>query len=98
MAGSSDAIPVVLMALGGVDGRIHLHVQQRDLQFTSVLQLEGHQDWVRSLAFTTTEAGELLLASASQDSYVPPSVFFSFSSSLTTTTTTTSVLYLCAHA
>ena len=35
-----------------------------------VLQLEGHQDWIRALSFAHADDGSLLLASASQDSYV----------------------------
>jgi WD40 repeat protein len=58
---------VTLLATAGADGSIHLMVQRRDAQFATALQLEGHQDWVRALAFARTDDGALLLASASQD-------------------------------
>jgi elongator complex protein 2 len=40
------------------------------LQFQSMVDLEGHDDWVRNLAFAVTDNGEIMLASSSQDTYV----------------------------
>jgi elongator complex protein 2 len=72
----------VIVAAGGVDGGIHLFVQQHDAQaqmqtqtqtqeqFKQLVVLEGHQDWIRCLSFTTTDSHTLLLASASQDNRV----------------------------
>ena len=64
---SNASASVTLLATAGADGSIHLMVQRRDAQFATALQLEGHQDWVRALAFARTDDGALLLASASQD-------------------------------
>jgi WD40 repeat protein len=64
---ASASASVTLLATAGADGSIHLMVQRRDAQFATALQLEGHQDWVRALAFARTDDGALLLASASQD-------------------------------
>ncbi len=66
-ANASASAAVTLLATAGADGSIHLMVQRRDAQFATALQLEGHQDWVRALAFARTDDGALLLASASQD-------------------------------
>lgn len=32
--------------------------------------MQGHQEWIRSLAFTQTDNGELILASGSQDTKI----------------------------
>lgn len=66
-AAASAPASVTLLATAGADGSIHLMAQRRDAQFATALQLEGHQDWVRALAFARTDDGALLLASASQD-------------------------------
>ena len=71
----------ILMALGGVDGRIRLlllpvhhprivghdvkHIEE-SASFDPICQLDGHQNWIRGLAFTTYK-GNVLLASGSQD-------------------------------
>lgn len=39
-------------------------------QFTKLVALQGHQDWIRSLDFATCDDGSLLLASASQDTKI----------------------------
>lgn len=50
--------------------------QSNDGQFRHALSLEGHEDWVRALAFTSypssssSSASDLLLASGSQDNYI----------------------------
>lgn len=58
----------VLLAAGGVDGKVHLFEVTDTV--TKLLELEGHTDWIRSLAFDRqkTDVGEVVtLASASQD-------------------------------
>jgi elongator complex protein 2 len=66
----------VLLATGGVDGKVHLfELAGGDDELKKVLQLEGHRDWVRSLAFQEKkiDVGEgtaVMLASASQDQRV----------------------------
>lgn len=54
----------LLLALGGVDGVLRLHLADSGSvgPFREVSRLEGHQDWVRCLAF---QAGGLPLPSAS---------------------------------
>jgi len=65
-----------LLATGGADGAVRLHAAPPGGAgaFVQVASLVGHENWVRSLAFTALqEPGgprELLLASASQDRYI----------------------------
>ncbi|KAL7994080.1 putative elongator complex protein [Plasmopara halstedii] len=57
-----------LVAAGGVDQKIHLLEVTKKV--TNLLKLDGHRDWIRSLAFErkiTSAGDELMLASASQD-------------------------------
>ncbi|XP_060064524.1 elongator complex protein 2-like [Ylistrum balloti] len=60
-------IPV--LACGCDDQKIHLYVLQED-QFTKVISLQGHEDWIRAVDFTTDDKGDLLLASAAQDHFI----------------------------
>ncbi|ETL80230.1 hypothetical protein F441_19939 [Phytophthora nicotianae CJ01A1] len=58
----------VLLAAGGVDGKVHLFEVTDTV--TKLLELEGHKGWIRSLAFDhqKTDTGDVVtLASASQD-------------------------------
>ncbi|KAM9385150.1 elongator complex protein 2 [Pholidichthys leucotaenia] len=59
---------VPILACGGDDSRVHLYVHA-DGQFQKAMSLQGHEDWVRGVAWTST-GGELLLASCSQDSLI----------------------------
>lgn len=62
---------VVLMAAAGVDLMIHLYVCKLDGQkFHRLLELHGHEDWIRSLAFTRADNGDVFLASSAQDNYI----------------------------
>nr|XP_006823801.1 PREDICTED: elongator complex protein 2-like [Saccoglossus kowalevskii] len=67
-------IPVVnlhtvpILSLGRDDCKIHLYVYQDD-QFTEVLSLHGHEDWVRGIEFAV-DGNDLLLASCSQDTFI----------------------------
>eukprot|EP00761_Pharyngomonas_kirbyi_P001902 gb/GECH01001906.1/.p1 GENE.gb/GECH01001906.1/~~gb/GECH01001906.1/.p1 ORF type:complete len:809 (+),score=191.80 gb/GECH01001906.1/:1-2427(+) len=54
------------LAAGGLDRKVHIFAR-KGKEFESVVRLEGHQDWIRDLAFTTCDDGSVLLASASQD-------------------------------
>ncbi|XP_076864846.1 elongator complex protein 2 [Brachyhypopomus gauderio] len=56
---------VPVLACGGDDGRVYLYVQLNG-QFQKVLTLQGHEDWIRGVEWTSRD-GELLLASCSQD-------------------------------
>jgi len=40
-----------------------------DGQFVKAVSLEGHEDWIRSLAFAKFSDSELCLASCAQDRY-----------------------------
>uniref|UniRef100_A0A3P8TAB7 Elongator complex protein 2 n=1 Tax=Amphiprion percula TaxID=161767 RepID=A0A3P8TAB7_AMPPE len=59
---------VPILACGGDDSRVHLYVQANN-QFQKAMTLQGHEDWVRGVAWAST-GGELLLASCSQDSLI----------------------------
>ncbi|KAF1381537.1 hypothetical protein PFLUV_G00155020 [Perca fluviatilis] len=56
---------VPILACGGDNSQVHLYVQSNgELQKT--MSLQGHEDWVRGVAWASL-GGELLLASCSQD-------------------------------
>ncbi|XP_028255399.1 elongator complex protein 2 isoform X2 [Parambassis ranga] len=59
---------VPILACGGDDSRVYLYVQT-NRQLQRVMTLQGHEDWVRGVAWAST-GGELLLASCSQDSLI----------------------------
>jgi elongator complex protein 2 len=67
--------PVVL-AIAGTTNVVQIYVAQSTIsepEFSLGATLRGHEAWVRSLAFTedkSSAAGDLLLASASQDKYI----------------------------
>jgi elongator complex protein 2 len=74
----------LLLALGGVDGKVRLllssspssspsSAQSNSMgssEFKLMCELAGHQNWVRGLAFTHLKDSKMLLASASQDRYI----------------------------
>lgn len=57
----------LLLAIGGVSGGVQLWVAPRGGSFVHACDLSGHQNWIRSLAFTQADTHRLLLASASED-------------------------------
>ncbi|XP_054619533.1 elongator complex protein 2 [Dunckerocampus dactyliophorus] len=57
---------VPVLACGGDDSRVHLYVQSREQKLRRVMTLQGHEDWVRGVVWTSV-GGALLLASCSQD-------------------------------
>ncbi|XP_069032804.1 elongator complex protein 2 [Embiotoca jacksoni] len=59
---------VPILACGGDDSRVHLYVQANG-QLQRAMTLQGHEDWVRGVAWVST-GGELLLASCSQDTLI----------------------------
>ncbi|KAG7245000.1 hypothetical protein INR49_023566 [Caranx melampygus] len=61
----SENKEVPVLACGGDDSRVHLYVQSNG-QYQKAMSLQGHEDWVRGLAWASI-GGELLLASCSQD-------------------------------
>ncbi|KAI7861767.1 WD40-repeat-containing domain protein [Spinellus fusiger] len=78
-------VPLPILASGNTDKIISIYVHQNGSQFEKVHTLQGHDNWIRSLAFATytgTDAeitentvhtlkkGNLVLASASQDKYI----------------------------
>eukprot|EP01130_Rhizamoeba_saxonica_P017342 TRINITY_DN8379_c0_g1_i1.p1 TRINITY_DN8379_c0_g1~~TRINITY_DN8379_c0_g1_i1.p1 ORF type:complete len:810 (-),score=215.16 TRINITY_DN8379_c0_g1_i1:48-2477(-) len=57
-----------VLAVGAADRNIHLFTQLgEDGLFGRVEKLTGHEDWVKSIKFLTTESGDILMATASQD-------------------------------
>ncbi|KAI8489685.1 Elongator subunit elp2 [Branchiostoma belcheri] len=63
----TTSVPV--LACGWDDDRVHLWVRQGE-DFREVATLKGHEDWVRGVEFTTSDDGELLLASCGQDHFI----------------------------
>ncbi|XP_061677937.1 elongator complex protein 2 isoform X2 [Syngnathoides biaculeatus] len=57
---------VPVLACGGDDSRVHLYARSREKKLRRVTALQGHEDWVRGVAWTSL-GGDLLLASCSQD-------------------------------
>lgn len=62
----------LVLAMGGLDNKIHLYSGERRGKFVRACELKGHTDWIRSLDFslpicTNGEAHNILLASSSQD-------------------------------
>ncbi|XP_077599517.1 elongator complex protein 2 [Stigmatopora nigra] len=57
---------VPILACGGDDSKVHLYVLHREKELRRVMTLQGHEDWVRGVAWMSI-GGELLLASCSQD-------------------------------
>lgn len=58
-----------LLACGTDDCKIQLFTEKNE-QVVKLLNLSGHEDWVRALDFTTCDNGDILLASGSQDATV----------------------------
>ncbi|KAA8529106.1 hypothetical protein F0562_034095 [Nyssa sinensis] len=62
----------IVLAMGGLDNKIHLYCGERTGKFVHACELKGHADWIRSLDFslpicTNGETNSLLLVSSSQD-------------------------------
>ncbi|CAI9096128.1 OLC1v1032208C1 [Oldenlandia corymbosa var. corymbosa] len=61
----------LVLAMGGLDNKIHLYCGQRSGKFVLACQLKEHTDWIRSLDFSFPVDGDgetcILLVSSSQD-------------------------------
>ncbi|XP_043695002.1 elongator complex protein 2 [Telopea speciosissima] len=62
----------LVLAMGGLDNKVHLYCGERTGKFIHACELKGHSDWIRSLDFslpicTGIEMDSLLLVSSSQD-------------------------------
>lgn len=61
----------LVLAMGGLDNKIHLYCGETKGQFVRACELKGHTDWIRSLDFSLpvsiNEPNNLLLVSSSQD-------------------------------
>lgn len=61
----------LILAMGGLDNKIHLYCGKRTEKFTRACELKGHTDWIRNLDFSLPikngEKSSVLLASSSQD-------------------------------
>lgn len=60
----------ILLAYAADDDKVHLYAENYPKCFERVETLEGHEDWVRGLDFTTDDNGDVLLATSSQDSFI----------------------------
>ncbi|CAF2054624.1 BnaCnng34390D [Brassica napus] len=64
------------LAMGGLDNKIKLYCGERTGKFTSVCELKGHTDWIRSLDFslplhsTDEPTNSIMLVSSSQDKVI----------------------------
>ncbi|KAF8084367.1 hypothetical protein N665_0720s0002 [Sinapis alba] len=65
-----------VLAMGGLDNKIKLYCGERTGKFTSVCELKGHTDWIRSLDFSLTlqsteeTTSSIMLVSSSQDKVI----------------------------
>ncbi|CAH8337648.1 unnamed protein product [Eruca vesicaria subsp. sativa] len=61
-----------VLAMGGLDNKIKLYCGERTGKFTSVCELKGHTDWIRSLDFSLSEetTSSIMLVSSSQDKVI----------------------------
>lgn len=61
----------MVLAMGGLDNKIHLYCGERTGKFVHACDLKAHTDWIRSLDFSlpicNDEANSILLVSSSQD-------------------------------
>lgn len=62
----------IVLAMGGLDNKIHLYCGERTGKFSRACELKGHSDWIRSLDFSLPivangTRNSLLLVSSSQD-------------------------------
>lgn len=62
----------LILAMGGLDNKIHLYCGERTGKFVYACDLKGHSDWIRSLDFSLPihvdgKTNTLLLVSSSQD-------------------------------
>lgn len=60
-----------ILAMGGLDNKVHLYVGERNRKFQHACELKGHQDWIRGLDFSIPTSGkegkQIFVASSSQD-------------------------------
>ncbi|KAG4394889.1 hypothetical protein GLYMA_20G121000v4 [Glycine max] len=62
----------IVLAMGGLDNKIHLYCGGRSGKFVHACELKGHTDWIRSLDFSLPisingEVNNIFLVSSSQD-------------------------------
>ncbi|CAO2830138.1 unnamed protein product [Amaranthus hypochondriacus] len=62
----------VVLAMGGLDNKVHIYSGERTGKFVRACELKGHSDWIRSLDFSLAVGKKgardtLLLVSSSQD-------------------------------
>lgn len=62
----------MILAMGGLDNKVHLYYGERSGKFVRACELKGHSDWIRSLDFslpigTNGTRNTSLLVSSSQD-------------------------------
>uniref|UniRef100_A0A0A9D3X7 Elongator complex protein 2 n=1 Tax=Arundo donax TaxID=35708 RepID=A0A0A9D3X7_ARUDO len=62
----------LILAMGGLDHKIHIYYGDKSGKFIKACELKGHSDWIRSLDFSlpvmmSSEKHNLFLVSSSQD-------------------------------
>ncbi|KAK9750430.1 hypothetical protein RND81_02G196400 [Saponaria officinalis] len=62
----------LVLAMGGLDNKVHLYCGERTGKFLRACELKGHSDWIRNLDFSlpvdvNNKRNTLLLVSSSQD-------------------------------
>ncbi|GJN03869.1 hypothetical protein PR202_ga21359 [Eleusine coracana subsp. coracana] len=62
----------LILAMGGLDHKIHIYCGDKSGKFIKACELKGHSDWIRSLDFSfpvmmSSEKHNLFLVSSSQD-------------------------------
>jgi elongator complex protein 2 len=60
----------LLLAFTTDDDKIKFYGENRSKCFEEIEELVGHEDWVRGLDFIKDDNGDMLLASASQDTFI----------------------------
>ncbi|KAF5113620.1 hypothetical protein DV495_001370 [Geotrichum candidum] len=60
----------LVIAVGTTSKFISIYTGTSETEFRLSNKLEGHGDWIRSLAFKSLDDGNLMLASGSQDRYI----------------------------
>ncbi|GBL98313.1 Elongator complex protein 2, partial [Araneus ventricosus] len=60
----------VIMALSIDDAKLHLYIQDNQGHFIPAVKLIGHEDWIQSIDILKDDNGDLMIATASQDTHI----------------------------
>ncbi|XP_038987396.1 elongator complex protein 2 isoform X2 [Phoenix dactylifera] len=72
LPGNTGTTEDLVLAMGGLDQKVHLYCSDQTGKFVRACELKGHTDWIRSLDFSSpvclgSENKNLFLVSSSQD-------------------------------